>query len=245
MERARPILRQLTSLVEQVGDRAAGQLAIGIAPSWRNLFTSNFVARLVADYPRVRLRVHEGVSHELRDVMHAGMLDLAIVPFEASPPQGYVHTPLVREPLILVSAKDAGLRPDKAVPLSRLRDRKLALAGKQNVIRSTIEHAMVRRNVELDILFELDAMHLSMDLARRGIADTVTPCCAVSGNAFWEESISWSPIRGAYLTWALCENAARSHSQAVLEGKRMVLAMVDEIVDSQIWRGAERLPFVD
>ncbi|WP_438893853.1 hypothetical protein, partial [Bacillus cereus group sp. BC4] len=92
------------------------------------------------------------------------------------------------------------------------------------------EHAMVRRNVELDILFELDAMHLSMDLARRGIADTVTPCCAVSGNAFWEESISWSPIRGAYLTWALCENAARSHSQAVLEGKRMVLAMVDEIV---------------
>ena len=79
VERARPILRQLTWLVEQVGDRAAGQLAIGIAPSWRNLFTSNFVARLVADYPRVRLRVHEGVSHELRDVMHAGMLDLAAV----------------------------------------------------------------------------------------------------------------------------------------------------------------------
>ncbi|AOJ18185.1 LysR family transcriptional regulator [Burkholderia cenocepacia] len=245
VERARPILRQLTSLIEQVGDRAAGQLAIGIAPSWRNLFTSNFVARLVADYPGVRLRVHEGVSHELRDVMHAGMLDLAIVPFEASPPQGYVHTPLVREPLILVSAKDAGLRPDKAVPLSRLRDRKLALAGKQNVIRSTIEHAMARRNFELDILFELDAMHLSMDLARRGIADTVTPCCAVSGNAFWEESISWSPIRGAYITWALCENAARSHSPAVLEGKRMVLGMVDEIIDSQIWRGAERLPFVN
>lgn len=241
VERARPILRQLTSLIEQVGDRAAGQLAIGIAPSWRNLFTSNFVARLVADYPGVRLRVHEGVSHELRDVMHAGMLDLAIVPFEASPPQGYVHTPLVREPLILVSARDAGLRPDKAVPLSRLGGRKLALAGKQNVIRSTIEHAMVRRNFELDILFELDAMHLSMELARRGIADTVTPCCAVSGNAFWEDSISWSPIRGAYLTWALCENAARSHSQAVREGKRMVLGMVDEIVASRIWRGAERL----
>ncbi|RQU15164.1 LysR family transcriptional regulator [Burkholderia cenocepacia] len=243
VERARPILRQLTSLIEQVGDRAAGQLAIGIAPSWRNLFTSNFVARLVADYPGVRLRVHEGVSHELRDVMHAGMLDLAIVPFEASPPQGYVHTPLVREPLILVSARDAGLRPDKAVPLSRLGGRKLALAGKQNVIRSTIEHAMVRRNFELDILFELDAMHLSMELARRGIADTVTPCCAVSGNAFWEDSISWSPIRGAYLTWALCENAARSHSQAVREGKRMVLGMVDEIVASRIWRGAERLSF--
>jgi LysR family transcriptional regulator, nitrogen assimilation regulatory protein len=245
VERARPILRQLTSLIDQVGDRAAGQLSIGIAPSWRNLFTSNFVARLVADYPGVRLRVHEGVSHELREVMHSGMLDLAIVPFEASPPQGYAHTPLVREPLVLVGAKDAGLRPDKPVPLSRLGDRKLALAGKQNVIRSTIEHALARRNVELDILFELDAMHLSMELARAGVADTVTPCCAVSGNAYWEDSISWSPIRGAYMTWALCENTARSHSQAVLEGKRMILGMVDEIIARRTWRGAERLTGIE
>jgi LysR family nitrogen assimilation transcriptional regulator len=241
LERARPMLRQLASLVEQVGDRAVGQLSIGIAPSWRNLFTSNFVARLIAEFPAVRLRLHEGVSHELREMMHSGMLDLAIVPFEGSPPRGYVHTPLVREPLVLVGASDAGLQPDKPVPLSRLENRKLALAGKQNVIRSSIENAMARQRLEFTLLFELDAMHLSMDLARQGVADTVTPCCAVSGNAHWEELISWSPIRGAYLTWALCENTARSHSPAVREGHRIVLDMVDEIICSKIWRGAERL----
>jgi DNA-binding transcriptional LysR family regulator len=241
LERARPILRQLTSLIDQVGDRAAGQLSIGIAPSWRDLFTSNFVARLVAEYPGVRLRVHEGVSHELREVMHSGMLDLAIVPFEDSPPQGYIHTPLVREPLVLVGAKEQGLRPDKPVSLSHLQRRKLALAGKQNVIRSTIEHSMTRRNLEFNILFELDAMHLSMELARQGIADTVTPCCAVSGNAYWEELVSWSPIRGAYMTWALCENAARSHSQAVRAGQRVVIELVQEIIDGDVWRGVERL----
>jgi LysR family nitrogen assimilation transcriptional regulator len=241
LERARPMLRQLASLVEQVGDRAAGQLSIGIAPSWRNLFTSSFVARLIAEFPGVRLRVHEGVSHELREMMHSGMLDLAIVPFEGSPPQGYVHTPLVREPLVLVAASDAGLQPDKPVPLSRLQNRKLALAGKQNVIRSSIENAMARQRLEFTLLFELDAMHLSMELARQGVADTVTPCCAVSGNAHWEELISWSPIRGAYMTWALCENTARSHSPAVREGHRIVLDMVDEIIHSRIWRGAERL----
>jgi LysR family nitrogen assimilation transcriptional regulator len=241
VERARPILRQLTSLIDQVGDRAAGQLAIGIAPSWRDLFTSNFVARLVAEYPGVRLRVHEGVSHDLREAMHSGMLDLAIVPFEGSPPRGYVHTPLVREPLILVGAKEQGLRPDKPVPLSRLQHRKLALAGKQNVIRSTIERSMLRRNLEFNILFELDAMHLSLELARQGIVDTVTPCCALSGNAYWAERVSWSPIRGAYMTWALCENAARSHSQAVRRGQRLVVELVHEIIDAKIWHGAERL----
>jgi len=140
-----------------------------------------------------------------------------------------------------VGASDAGLQPDKPVPLSRLQNRKLALAGKQNVIRSSIENAMARQRLEFTLLFELDAMHLSMDLARQGVADTVTPCCAVSGNAHWEELISWSPIRGAYLTWALCENTARSHSPAVAEGHRIVLDMVDEIICSKIWRGAKRL----
>lgn len=62
----------------------------------------------MAKYHGVRLRVHEGVSDELRDAMHAGMLDLAIVPFEGLPPQGYVQTPLVREPLVLVGAREEG-----------------------------------------------------------------------------------------------------------------------------------------
>jgi LysR family nitrogen assimilation transcriptional regulator len=241
LERARPILRQLSKLVEEVGARAAGQLSIGVAPSWQHMLTSAYISQLVQEFPGVSLRIHEGASHELREVMHSGMLDLAIVPFEGSPPQGYVHTPLVREPLVLVGAREEGLRPDRPVPLSRLQHRKLALSGKQNVIRSTIERSMARRNLEFNILFELDAMHLSIELARRGIADTVTPCCAVSGSAYWEELISWSPIRGAYMTWALCENAARSHSQAVREGHRVVLELVREIIDSKIWRGAEYL----
>ncbi|WP_254926257.1 hypothetical protein [Bordetella genomosp. 11] len=43
------------------------------------------------------------------------------------------------------------------------------------------------------------------------------------------------------MTWALCENAARSHSQAVREGQRVVLELVHEIIDSNTWRGAEGL----
>jgi LysR family nitrogen assimilation transcriptional regulator len=241
LERARPILRQLTKLVEQVGDRAAGQLSIGVAPSWRYLFTSKFISRLVAEYPGVSLRVHEGASHELREVMHSGMLDLAIVPFEGSPPQGYAHTPLIREPLILVGKKADELQPDKPVALSKLDNLQLALPGRPNVIRTTIENSMSRRGFEFKTLFEIDAMHLSMELARQGVADTITPCCAVSGNPYWEESLSWSPIRGAFMTWALCENTARSHSQAVREGQRLVLQVVNEIVESGIWLGAERL----
>ena len=240
-ERARPILRQLTTLVEQVGDRATGQLSIGVPPSWQYLFTSKYIPRLLQQYSGVSLRVHEGASHELREVMHSGMLDLAIIPFEGTPPNGYIHTPLVREPLILVSHRDADLRPDRPVQLSRLDNLKLALPGKPNVIRTQIENALCRRGYAFKPIFEIDAMALSIELARQGVADTVPPCCAVSGNKRWENEVSWSPIRGMFMTWALCENTARSHSQAVREGQRLTLQLVDEIVATGSWLGAERL----
>lgn len=240
-ERARPILRQLSSLIEQVGDRAAGQLSVGVPPAWQYLFTSKFVARLIKKYPSISLRVHEGVSHVLREDMHAGMLDLAIIPFEGGSPNGYVDKALIREPLILVSHAESKLRPDKAISLSRLDNLNLALPGKPNAVRTQIENALARRNMAFKNVFEIDAMNLSMDLARQGLCDTVTPCCAVSGNSRWEEAVSWSPIRGMYITWALCENTARSHSPAVSEGRQLISELVDEAVASGAWLGAERV----
>jgi len=241
LERARPILRQLTTLVEQVGDCAAGQLAVGLPPSWQHLFTSQYIVRIVERYPGVSLRVHEGASHELREAMHAGMLDLAIVPFEDSPPAGYIHTALIREPLVLVSTKDAQLRPDRPVPLSRLDNLQLALPGKPNTIRTRIENALSRRGFVFKTKLEIGAMMLTIDLARQGIADTVTPCCAISGSERWENEVSWSPIRGMYMTWALCENSARSHSQAVREGQQLFFQLADEILGRGLWLGAERV----
>ncbi|HKR40658.1 MAG TPA: LysR family transcriptional regulator [Paraburkholderia sp.] len=241
LERAGPILRQLSKLVEEVGDRAAGQLSIGVAPSWQHMFTSVYISQLVQEFPGVSFRIHEGASHELREVMHSGMLDLAIVPFEGNPPQGYVHAPLVREPLILVSNSSTQLRPDRPVQLSRLENLKLALPGKPNVIRAQIENSLERRGLQFKTLFEIDAMNLSIELARQGICDTVTPCCAVSGNARYQNEVSWSPIRGMFMSWALCENTARSHSPAVREGQKLVYKLVDDILRRGEWLGAERL----
>ena len=57
-DRARPLLRQFAMVKEQVGEMAAGQLSIGIPPSWQHVFTSPFVERMVAEVPGVTLRVH-------------------------------------------------------------------------------------------------------------------------------------------------------------------------------------------
>lgn len=237
-DRARPLLRQFAILKEQVGEMAAGQVAIGIPTSWQHVFTSPLVERMSERFPNVTLRVHEGVSHVLRDYMFAGLLDLCIVPFSTTPAAGYRQTPLVREPLVLVGNRNAGLRPEEAAPITRLDGVKLVLPGRPNVLRAHVENTLARKGMTFRIAVETDTLTLCMELARRGVGHTVVPACAVHVRAF-VDSLSWAPLRGMFITWALCENEARSHSPAVREGRRLAFDVVGEALKSGEWFGSE------
>jgi len=237
-DRARPLLRQFTILKEQVGEMAAGQVAIGIPPSWQKVVTLALVERLTTQYPGVALRLHEGVSHMLRDYMFAGLLDLCIVPFATTPAAGYRQTALVREPLVLVGDTGAGLSPDEPVAPSRLDGVKLVLPGRPNVLRAQVEHTLARKGMTFRAAVETDTLTLCMDLARKSVGYTVVPACAVHGHGLGD-SISWAPVRGLYMTWALCENQARTHSSAVRESKQLIFETVATALKCGHWFGAE------
>ena len=236
-DRARPLLRQFSILKEQVGEKAAGQLAIGIPPSWHGVFTSEFAAKMVKELPGITLRVYEGVSNVLRDYMFAGLLDLSIVPFDSSPASGYRQTSLVREPLILVGSPDDGLSSDEPAPISRLDGIKLVLPGRPNVLRGLVEHSLARKGMAFRLAVETDTLTLCLDMARQGVGLTVVPACSLFENPILDE-VSWTPLRGLYMTWTLCENPARMHSQAVREGRRLVMSGVSQALATKDWFGA-------
>lgn len=237
-DRARPLLRQFTLMKEQVGERAAGLLAVGTPPAWQHLFTSRFVEMLTRDQPGISLRVHEGLSNVLRDYMFAGVLDLAVVPFHAPPPPGYAQTALVREPVVVVGSAADDLQPDTAVPITRLHGQRLVLPSKPNALRVQIEHALERKGLKFHLVVETDALSLYLDLARRGVGLTVIPASSLHG-AQADRSIRWAPLKGQLVTWAVCENTARSHSPAVREGRKLLVHTIAQVVQSRSWPGAE------
>ena len=237
-DRARPLLRQFAILKQQVSEMATGQVAIGIPTSWQYVFTSPLVERMVERFPGVTLRVHEGVSNVLRDYMYAGLLDLCIVPFATTPATGYRQTALVREPLVLVGGEGSELKPEEPVPVSKLDGLKLVLPGRPNVLRAQVEHTLERKGMSFHSLVETDTLTLCMDLARRGVGYTVVPACAVHYRGFGH-TVFWAPIRGMCMTWALCENQARSHSPAVREGRRLAFDTVAEAISLGEWFGVE------
>ncbi len=236
-DRARPLLSQFALLEEQLGE-TQGPLAIGIPPSWHHVFTSGFIERMLTDTPGVKLRVHEGVSHVLREHMQAGLLDLCIIPFSTVPAAGYTQTALVREPLVLVGPSRAGLKPQEPVPLQRLDRLKLVLPGRPNSIRMLVENSLARQGMTCEVTLQVDTLDLCLEVAQRGLAHTVVPACAVAGLGRYSQ-VAWAPVRSFFLTWALNENQARSHSPSVREGRRVAMESVRRALASGRWPGAE------
>ena len=238
-DRSRPLLRQFSILKDQVGDKASGQLSVGFPTSWQKVFTSRFAATLVQQHSEIKLRIHEGVSNILRDHLLAGLLDLCVIPFDPSPPTGYVQTPLVREPLILLGNEAEKLDSSKPTPISRADGARLILPGRPNAITSQIEHMLKRQGMSFNLAVETDTLGLCLDLAREGLGLTIVPACALHEHAL--RDISWSPLRGLYLTWSLFESMARSHSQAVHQGRRLMRASLDDAVERGTWYGVEAM----
>lgn len=228
-DRARPLLRQAAILKEQVGERAAGQLSIGTPPAWQATFTSPFAAAMLERHPGVRLRIHEGTSGVLGDVLAAGLLDLAIVPHQPTPPPGYASTSIAEEPLAVVGGREADLRRDEPVEPGWLRGRNLILPGAPNVLRRLVEEAMRRGGHAPEVVAEVDTLGLCLDLARRGLGLTVVPISSLADGLLGDR-ISWSPMPEVTVAWALLENEARGHAAAVRQGRRLALGIVREHV---------------
>lgn len=238
-ERARNILQEISILKRHIGEHASGQLAVGIPPSWQSFFTTPLVQTMLDQFPGIALRVHEGPSNMMRDLMFGGMLDLAIVPFDSKPAAGYVQTLLIREPMVLVGPPDAGFRMSEPVPISRLDGAEFALPGGQNVLRTQLENALLRSNYTFRLLVEANTLTLCLELARKRIAYTVVPACALLHNDL-AETVSLAPIQNMYMTWTLFENEARAHSEAVRQGRSLMLGIIDERLADGGWFGAER-----
>lgn len=238
-DRVRPLLRQFSLIKEQVGERAAGQLALGTPPAWQHVFTADFVRSLIHAHPGIAVRVHEGMSNVLRDLTAARLLDLAVVPYDVAPVSGYTQTLLVREPLVLVGPPSVALQQDSPVPLQRLEGQPLVMAGRPNVARVQIERAMERKGMRMRLAAESDALQICLALVRREVGCAIVPASSVYGDGSPQDGLCWAPIRGQYVTWALLENVDRGHSRAVREAKALLLRTLESALERRSWPGAE------
>ena len=186
---------QLESAYEEVRGLAGavtGDLRIGLMPTFTRAVLAPTLDDFVPQYPDVRLRIVEGYSAVLTDMVLADELDFAVVPaFEGQ--VGLKSRLLVRDREMLVSGRRRGLEPLAPVRLRDCRPFKVVVPGPHNIRRRNLDTYFQTHGVEVDGMMEMDAMIGTLEFVARSEWVAVLPSL-ISANDIGKRDLIINPI---------------------------------------------------
>ncbi|GAB5377212.1 MAG: hypothetical protein AcusKO_36740 [Acuticoccus sp.] len=137
--RAVEALRALAAAETEARDvgELSGAVNAGLMPTFTRAVLAPALERLAAAHPNVSVRVFEGYSGTLTDMVRAGELDFALVPAFA-PGAALVATPLGRDREMLV-ARAGAFAPGVPVAAATLAPLKLIAPSRANTRRARLD----------------------------------------------------------------------------------------------------------
>lgn len=203
-DRAARLFTDVSQLKEDVlaeSEVPSGHVVWGMTPSMRVLLGGAVIEGFLRRYPKVRLAVIEGLSHTMADALARGLCDVAVFIRDDANGRALATRPLIDEPLVVGAPARAGLRMDQPVDLDFVAKHPL-LVSRSNRVTSGLEKEANRRGLELNVVMDVQPLHLSIDLVCRGVAYMVVPFSA--GLREYEAGfISLAPITGFNTGWVV------------------------------------------
>ncbi|MFW7345376.1 MAG: LysR family transcriptional regulator [Pigmentiphaga sp.] len=235
LERASFLLRYAEQVKQDLIARQRdprGPVAIGLSPALALLLAAPLTQAMRARYPDVRLRIIEGFSQSLHDMLGQGSVDVAILngPMQLA----NLHaTPLMTEALCLIGpAGDARLR-GKTLPLQRLAGVPLVMTGvPKSGVRLELEAAAAHAGVELESVVEVETITVASRLVREGLGMTVHFAAVVKAEIDAGQ-LAAVPVEGLRLRRILARAADRPPSRAT----EVLIDCLQQIVGEQVRAG--------
>src|SRR4051812_41889400 len=160
--------------IRTLAGRVSGPLRVGLMPTFTRAALAPALKDYVRQHPDVALRVVEGYSGLLTDMVLAEELDFAVVPgFEGR--TGLKSRLLARDREMLLSGKARGLKPLKPVRLASFSPLKLVMPGVQNVRRRNLDTYFQTNGITVAALIEMDAMTGTLEFVAASDWVTVLP----------------------------------------------------------------------
>ena len=178
-DRSRAILRLVDNLVFEA--RAAthepsGEVFIGLPTTMALHLTVPLVKAVRAQFPKVSLRVSEGMSGHIQEWVISGRLDLAIL-YTDDAIDGLRIEKITDEDLCLISRHDPA-SPPTDVLFAELGQYPLVLPSPDHGLRRSIEKVRLTTQTTLDIAVEIDSLPHLKRLAIEGGLHTILPQAA-------------------------------------------------------------------
>lgn len=238
LERVTGLVRQLDQTIIDVRSSESdvtGQVVLGVLAGSNGTFPSQVLRRSFAELPGVTLRLIEGSSHRLVDLLHRGEIDLSLLHDSATEPDIDV-VPLFSENLVVVGPLDGKLENNKPIRLSSLNKYDIVITSSNRGIRSVVDKALAKLKMRLRVRYEVDSFSLLKDLVAHGFGYTILPESAISAYER-KHSFSVAPISHPTLTRCivLAQPAQRRLTSATHAVAKLILdesvAVPNSVID--------------
>lgn len=181
LTRSRRIMAELSMLTHDLAmlsDEPTGKIKIGIPPSVAELLMAPVIQEFTIRYPRMNIDIVEMPSGVLYEWLSNGRLDLALL-YLVPATRGLVAEVLFAEDLLLIVHPGAAGSIPAEVAISDLVDLELALPSTDHGLRTLVENAARKFDVELRCTFHASGVATLKRLVRDGLSSTILPQSSV------------------------------------------------------------------
>ena len=231
-------LGQLELALQNVGSpfgHIAGGVVLGMPETTACVLAAPLVSRLTREFPTVTASVVVRESAELVRAMHAGEVDVAILHGPVSD-ERFFSTSLLSEDLVAVGGPQSSLKPGRPISFEEMAKLPLVVRHSAGWLRDRLETTALRKQVALDVRFEIDSLLVTKDLIQAGLAYGILPVSAVYRDV-QENRLRYSPIDEP-----LTEQLMFSVRPQLVLPRRFVLrlgmavrSVVAALVDDETW----------
>ena len=172
LDRARRIVMEVEFARSDAKDDVdvEGSVSLGLSPTLAPLLAPDCLAQLGADFPRIQLKIVEGFSSALLDLLLTGRLDMAVL---TNPPRtaSLRMEPAVSEEILVATPPGArGIQP--YYTLDELCAEPVVVTSG---LRTVIEDQLRKHGRSLTIAAEIDSVEAIRRMVMRGQAITLMP----------------------------------------------------------------------
>lgn len=231
---ARSILQQVERARREVDDvkgAPVGQVVLGLPPTLARAHTAQIVREFRRLYPKASISIVEGLSVHILEWVAVGRVDVG-VPYNPAPSPAIELTPLIEEPLCLVSRRTTR-RVAATVKLRELPDYPLVIPSRPHTIRALVESRLASIGARPQVVLEVDAVGAILELVAEGQGHAILSRRAASTAEVAHKLVARPIVRPA-LTSSLA--IAVSSQRPATPVQEAAVAMVTELVSAALSR---------
>jgi LysR family nitrogen assimilation transcriptional regulator len=249
---AAALLGGMKALVERV--KAArdpeGEVVIGVGQTIGSVLMVPLLELAAERLPRVRIQVREMLSGLLPELVRSGAVDFAIS-YNTASGNGIEAVAVLEEEMCLVGQRrlverHLGTKRSQDFRFRDIAGLPLFLSRRGHILRELVERAARARNVELNIVAEIDSLYIMKELALGG-----TGCCVLSRANLRRElehhDLYVGRITAPVIRREVCivRRQRQPVSRAAAGMASLAVDVLSRMVKDKVWQGTLAAPLAD